>query len=59
VQRRRELDVAGADLERELQPVFDGAVGVGVAHVARRQLLERGGQHAHAHELRLKRSELE
>jgi hypothetical protein len=54
VQGGRQLDVAGANLERELQPVFDGAVRIGVAHLARRQLLERGRQHSHPHELRLK-----
>src|ERR1041384_1959840 len=42
--------------ERVRQPVFDGAIRIGVAHVARRQLLQGGRQHAHAHEFRLKGS---
>ena len=53
VQRRRQLDVVGAELARELQPVLDRAIGIGVAHLARRQLLQRGGQDADFHELRL------
>ena len=55
VQRRRELDVVGAELLRELEPVLDGAVRIGVADLARRQLLQRGGEHADLHELRLER----
>ena len=44
VQRRRKLDVVGADLAGENEPIFDGLVGVLVAHVARRELLKGGGQ---------------
>jgi hypothetical protein len=51
VERGRELDVIDADLAGEGRPVFDGAVRVGVAHLARRQLLERRRQHADLHEL--------
>ena len=57
VQRGRQLDVAGAELAAERQPVLDGAVGIGVARLARRQLLERGGEHAHLHELRCERGD--
>ena len=57
MKRRRELDVIGAKLAGECQPILDGAVGVGVAHVAGRQFLERRGQDAHLHELRSKRGD--
>ena len=57
MQRRRQLDVARAQLAGEVQPVFDGAIGIGIPHVARRQLLERGGQHADLHEFRGKRGD--
>ena len=55
MQRRRQLDVVGAELARELQPVLDGAIGIGVADLARRQFLQRRGQHADLHELRIER----
>ena len=55
VQRRGQLDVVGAELARECQPVLDRAIRVGVAHLPRRQLLQRRGEHADLHELRSKR----
>jgi hypothetical protein len=55
MQRRGELDVVGADLAREGGPVLDRAVRIGVADLARRQLLQGGGQHADLHELRAER----
>ena len=55
MQRRRQLDVARAQLLRELHPLFDRAVRIGIANLARRQLLERCRQHAHLHELRFER----
>ena len=52
VQRGRELDVVGAQRRgRRLDPLLDGAVRIGVAHLARRQLLEGGGEDADLHEL--------
>ena len=57
MQRGRQLDVAGVQLPRELDPVFDRAIGIGIPDRARRQLLQRRREHAHLHELRLKRSD--
>ena len=54
VKRRGELDVVGAELARECQPVLNGAIRVGVAHLPRRQLLQRRGEHPDLHELRRK-----
>ncbi len=56
VQRRRQLNVTGAELAAEGQPVLDGAVRIGITHVTRRQFLERRREHAHVHELRCERS---
>ena len=56
VQRGRQLDVAGVQLPRELDPFFDRAIGIGIPDGTRRQLLQRGGQDSDFHELRLKRS---
>jgi len=50
MQCRRELDLVGAEFARELEPVLDGAVGVRVADLARRQLLECGGKDTQPHE---------
>ena len=55
MQRRRQLDVARAQLARELEPLLDRAIGIRVAHLARRQLLQRRREDAHLHELRLER----
>ena len=52
MERRRQLDVVRAELARELQPLLDGAIGIGVAHLARRQLLQRRREDADFHELR-------
>jgi hypothetical protein len=49
MQRGGELDVRRADLAREIQPFFDREVRIGVAPLAWRQLLKRGGQHAELH----------
>ena len=57
VQRGRELHVVGAHLARERGPLLDREVGIGIALLARRQLLERGRQHADLHELRLERDD--
>jgi hypothetical protein len=50
VQRGRELDVRAIEIAREGQPFLHGAIGIGVAHGARGELLERGGEHAQLHE---------
>ena len=52
MERGRELHGVGPDLAGERGPVLDRAVGVRVAHRARRQLLQGGGQHADFHEAR-------
>ena len=44
------------DLLRELEPVLDRLVGIGIADLARRELLQRRGQDADLHELRFERS---
>ena len=49
MQRGRELDVRRADVAGELQPFLDREIRIGVALVARRQLLQRGGQDAELH----------
>ena len=49
MQRGRELDVRRPDVACELQPFFDGQVRIGIAPVARCQLLKRRGQHAELH----------
>ncbi len=51
MQRGRELDVRRADVARELQPFFDGEVRIGVALVARRELLQGRRQDAEFHGL--------
>src|SRR5262249_42138164 len=53
----RQLDVVDAQLACERRPVFDGAVGIGVPDLARRQLLQRRRQDAHLHALRLERAD--
>ena len=55
VERRGQLDVARAQLAGELDPLFDRAIGIGIAHLARRQLLQGGREDAHFHELRFER----
>ena len=52
MQRGGQLDAVGAERDREVEPFLDGEIRVRVASLARRQLLERGGQHADRHELR-------
>src|SRR5262245_19370255 len=56
---RRELDVTGTELACELEPVFDGTVRVDVPLLARCQLLERGGENPHLHELRFESRRLD
>src|SRR5215510_566138 len=53
MERGGELDVIGAEFPREGYPFFYGQIRVGVALLARRQLLQRGGQNADLHEFRL------
>jgi hypothetical protein len=48
-----DLDVRAVELARELEPILDGAVGILVTDLPGGELLERGGQHAHLHELGL------
>jgi hypothetical protein len=55
VERRRQLDVAGAQLAGEFDPLFNRAIRIGVADLARRQLLKSGREDANLHELRFKR----
>ena len=52
MQRRRQLDAVGVEGDGELEPLLDGQIGIRVASLARRELLERGGEHADRHELR-------
>ena len=56
VDRGRQLNRVDAELVGELNPVLDGAIGIGIAHVPRRQLLERRRQDADLHEFRLERA---
>ena len=49
VQRGRELDAVGAEVLGEVEPLLDRQVGIGVAPLARRELLEGGGEHADGH----------
>jgi hypothetical protein len=58
MQRRGQLDLIRADLAGERDPVLDRAVRIPIAHVARRELLDRGRQDADFHELRFERSNL-
>ena len=44
MQRRRELDVVGAQFARKRHPIFNRPIGIGIADVTRRQLLQRGRQ---------------
>src|SRR5262249_34857940 len=53
MKRGGKLDVIGPEFAREGRPFFDGQIRVGVALLARRQLLQRGGQNADLHEFRL------
>jgi hypothetical protein len=53
VQRRGELDAIGVEGDREIEPLLDRQIGIRVTSLARRELLERGGEHADRHELRL------
>ena len=55
MQRRRQLDVIGAELARELDPLLDRPIGIRIAHFPRSQFLERCGQHSDLHELRIER----
>jgi hypothetical protein len=52
VERGRDLNVVGADLAPEAKPILDGAVGVLVAQVSRRELLKCGRQDAELHVFR-------
>ena len=49
VQGGRQLDAVGAEVLGEVEPLLDRQVGIGVAPLARRELLEGGGQHADGH----------
>jgi hypothetical protein len=51
---RRELNVIRAKIARESEPVFDCAIGIGIPLVTRCQLLQRGSEDPHLHELWLK-----
>ena len=55
VERGRELDHIGAELAREVEPLLDREIGVGVAALSRRQLLQCCGQYAEGHVARLER----
>ena len=54
MQRGGELDVVGPQLAGEGHPLLDRLVGVRVADLAGRQLLQGGSEHADLHELGLK-----
>ena len=53
VQGRGQLDAVGIEGDREVEPLLDGQIGIRVAALARRELLERSGEHADRHELRI------
>ena len=55
MERRRELDVVRAELARELHPLFDRAIRIGIADLARGQFLQGCRQHPDLHELRIER----
>ncbi len=55
VERRRQLDVARAQVAGKVEPVLDRPIGIGVADLARRQLLQCRGEDANFHELRFER----
>ena len=52
VQCGGQLDAIGVEGHREVEPFLDGQIGIRVASLARRELLQRGGEHADRHELR-------
>src|SRR5262249_8623068 len=52
MQRGRKLNAVHAELFRKIEPFLDGAVGILVANLARRQFLKRRGQHSDLHEFR-------
>ena len=56
MERRRKLNVGRAEVLRELQPVLDCLVRIGIADFARSELLQRRGEDANFHELRFERS---
>ena len=56
MQRRRQLDAVDVQLGGELQPLLDREVGIWVAALARRELLQCGGQHSDRHVHRFERS---
>ena len=49
VERGGQLDAVGVERFGEVQPLLHGEIGVGVASLAWRQLLERGGEHSDRH----------
>ena len=49
MERRRQLDAVGAEGLGEVEPLLDGEIGVRVAALAGRELLEGGGEHADRH----------
>ena len=53
MKRRRQLDVVGAEGAGELDPLLDGAIGIGVADLAGGQFLQGGREDADFHELGL------
>jgi hypothetical protein len=52
MKRCRKLNAIDCEFARKLEPLFDGAIGILVANLPRRQFLERRGQHADLHEFR-------
>jgi hypothetical protein len=51
MQSRRELNHVSAHLTRKVQPIFNRAIGIGIANIARCELLQGGGEDAELHEL--------
>ena len=51
MERCGQLDVAGAKLAGEREPFFNRAIRIGIAHLARRQLLQRRREDTDLHEL--------
>ena len=56
MQCRRELDAVDVELRRELQPLLDREIGIGVSALARCELLKCRGEHSDRHVHRFERS---
>src|SRR5205085_12057858 len=55
MQSRRELNVVHGKISGEVEPLFNGAVGIGIPYGARRQFLQGGCQDANFHKFWIER----